>query len=47
VQSGQGWVGYDDAKETPNKVAAAIDRLDYKVAELPVADAPREAPARR
>ena len=41
LESGQAKVIYDDAKQTPDKLAAAIDRLGFQAAVLSVTDAPK------
>lgn len=48
LESGQAKVTYDDTKQTPQKLASAIDMLGFKASVASVADAPRtEAPPRR
>ena len=48
LETGQAKVIYDDTTQTPEKLAAAIDKLGFKASVVSVADAPRsEAPARR
>jgi copper chaperone CopZ len=48
LETGQARVIYDDSKQTPEKVAAAIDKLGFKASVVSVAEAPTtEAPARR
>lgn len=46
LETGQARVIYDATKQTPEKLAAAIDRLGYKASLVSVAEAPTsEAPA--
>lgn len=40
-EKGQARVIYDDAVQSPEKLAAAIDKLGFKAAVVSVADAPR------
>jgi copper chaperone CopZ len=48
LETGQARITYDDTKQTPQKLAAAIDMLGFKAALVSVADAPTgEAPAPR
>jgi copper chaperone CopZ len=48
LETGQARVIYDDTKQTPSSVAAAIDKLGFKPSVVSVAKAPTsEAPARR
>ena len=48
LQTGQAKVTYDDTKQTPEKLASAIDMLGFKASVVSVAEAPQiEAPARR
>ncbi len=48
LETGQARVVYDDSKQTPEKLAAAIDKLGFKASVVSVAEAPTsEAPARR
>jgi hypothetical protein len=48
LEAGQARVIYDDTRQTPEKLAAAIDMLGFKASVLSVAEAPTsEAPARR
>jgi copper chaperone CopZ len=48
LETGQARVIYDDSKQTPEKVAAAIDKLGFKASVVSVAEAPTTAaPARR
>ena len=48
LESGQAKVTYDDTTQTPEKLAAAIDKLGFKASLVSVADAPTsEAPPRR
>ncbi|MGH7542835.1 MAG: heavy-metal-associated domain-containing protein [Gemmatimonadota bacterium] len=46
LETGQARVIYDDTKQTPEKLAGAIDRLGYKASLVSVAEAPTsKAPA--
>jgi copper chaperone CopZ len=48
LETGQANVTYDDTKQSPEKLAAAIDRLGFKASVVSVTEAPAsEAPARR
>jgi copper chaperone CopZ len=48
LETGQARVIYDDTIQTPEKLAAAIDKLGFKAVVVSVADASQsEAPARR
>ena len=48
LETGQAKVIYDDSKQTPEKLAAAINKLGFKASVVSVAGAPTgEAPARR
>ena len=48
LETGQAKVIYDDTTQTPEKLAAAIDKLGFKASVVSVAKAPHsEAPARR
>lgn len=48
LETGQARIIYDDTKQTPEKLAAAIDKLGFKAAVLSVAEAPAtEGPLRR
>jgi len=48
LETGQAKVIYDDTKQTPEKLAAAIDKLGYRASVVSVAEAPRsEAPPGR
>jgi copper chaperone CopZ len=48
LETGQAKVIYDDTRQTPEKLAAAIDKLGFKASVLSVAEAPAgEPPARR
>jgi len=48
LETGQATVIYDDTRQTPEKLAAAIDKLGFKASVVAVAEAPTsEAPARR
>ncbi len=45
LETGQARVTYDDTKQTPEKLASAIDILGFKASLMSVADAPaKEAP---
>lgn len=47
LETGQARVIYDDSKQTPEKLAAAIDKLGFKASVVSVGEAPTsEAPAR-
>jgi len=47
-ETGQAKVIYDDTKQTPEKLAAAIDKLGFKASVVGVTEAPDgEAPTRR
>ncbi len=41
LEPGQAKVIYDDTKQTPAKLAAAIDKLGYKASVVSVSEAPR------
>ncbi len=41
LETGQARVIYDDTKQTPEKLASAIDMLGFKASVVSVADAPR------
>jgi len=41
LEAGQAKVIYDDAKQTPQKLAGAIDTLGFQASVLSVTDAPR------
>jgi copper chaperone CopZ len=41
LETGEARVSYDDSKQTPEKLAAAIDRLGYQASVLSVATAPK------
>jgi copper chaperone CopZ len=48
LETGQAKVLYDDTKQTPEKLAAAIDRLGFKASVVSVTAAPTsEAPPER
>ena len=48
LEMGQAKVIYDDATQTPEKLATAIDKLGFKASVVSVAEVPHsEAPARR
>ena len=48
LETGQARVIYDDSKQSPEKLAAAVDKLGFKASVMSVAQAPTsEAPARR
>ena len=48
LETGEAKVIYDDAKQTPEKLAAVIDKLGFKVWAVSVAEAPRsDAPPKR
>lgn len=48
LETGQARVIYDDSKQTPEKLAAAVDKLGFKSSVVSVAEVPTgEAPARR
>jgi copper chaperone CopZ len=48
LEPGQAKVIYDDTKQTPEKLAAAIDKLGYKASVVSVSEAPRgDAPPGR
>jgi len=48
LETGQANVIYDDTKQSPEKLAAAIDKLGFKASVLSVTEGPTgEAPARR
>lgn len=48
LETGQARVIYDDSKQTPEKLASAIDMLGFKASVASVTEPPRiEAPARR
>jgi copper chaperone CopZ len=40
LETGQASVVFDDTRQTPEKLAAAIDRLGFKASLLSVADSP-------
>ena len=45
LQTGQARIIYDDTKQTPEKLASAIDMLGFKASLVSVTDAPTsEAP---
>ncbi len=39
-ETGRAHVVYDDTKQSPEKLAAAIDKLGFKASVISVADAP-------
>jgi copper chaperone CopZ len=45
LETGQARVTYDDTKQTPEKLASAIDMLGFKAALVSVADAPTSPPS--
>ena len=48
LETGQARVIYDDSKQTPEKLASAIDMLGFKASVVSVTEPPRsEAPTRR
>lgn len=48
LETGQAKVIYDDTKQTPEKLAAVIDKLGFKASVVGVTEAPDgEAPTRR
>jgi copper chaperone CopZ len=48
LETGQARIIYDDQKQTPEKLAAAIDRLGFKASVVSAAEAPTsETPAKR
>lgn len=48
LETGQARIIYDDSKQTPKKLAAAIDKLGFKASVASVTEAPTgEAPVRR
>jgi len=48
LESGQAKVIYDDTRQTPEKLAAAIDKLGFRASVVSVAEAPSsEAPPGR
>ncbi len=48
LETGQARIVYDDTKQTPETLAAAIDKLGFQASVLSVAEAPAtETPARR
>lgn len=40
LETGQARIIYDDQRQTPEKLAAAIDKLGYTASVLSVAEAP-------
>lgn len=47
LETGQARVIYDESKQTPEKLAAAIDKLGFRASVVSVGEAPTsEAPAR-
>lgn len=48
LETGQANVMYDDAKQTPEKLAAAIDKLGFKASVVSGTEPPEsQTPARR
>ncbi len=48
LETGQARVVYDDTRQTPEKLVAAIDMLGFKASVVSVAEAPTgETPPRR
>lgn len=48
LETGQAKVIYDDRQQTPEKLAAAIDKLGFKASVVSVAEAPTgETPTNR
>lgn len=49
LETGQARVTYDDTKQTPEKLASAVDMLGFKAALVSVVDAPttEASPPRR
>lgn len=48
LETGQAKVIYDDTRQTPEKLAATIDKLGFKTALVSVGEVPAsEAPAKR
>ena len=48
LETGQAKVLYDDTQQTPEKLAAAVDKLGFRASVVSVAAAPTsEAPPRR
>lgn len=48
LETGQARVVYDDTRQAPEKLAAAIDKLGFKASVISVAEAPAQpAPPRR
>lgn len=45
LESGQAKVIYDDTRQTPEKLAAAIDKLGFRASVVSVAQAPSSEPA--
>ncbi len=45
LETGQAKVIYDDTKQTPEKLAAAIDKLGFRASVVSVAQAPSSEPA--
>ena len=43
-ETGRAQVVYDDTKQSPEKLAAAIDKLVFKASVISVADAPATDP---
>jgi copper chaperone CopZ len=48
LETGEAKVIYDDTKQTPEKLAAVIDKLGFKASVVSVAEAPTsETPTKR
>jgi copper chaperone CopZ len=48
LETGRARIIYDDQKQTPEKLAAAVDRLGFKASVLSVTQAPTgDGPARK
>jgi copper chaperone CopZ len=48
LETGQARIIYDDTKQTPEKLAATIDKLGFKASVLSVTEAPAtQGPAKR
>jgi copper chaperone CopZ len=45
LETGQAEVLYDDTKQTPEKLAAAIDRLGFRASVVSVGEPPRSEAA--
>ncbi len=46
-ETGLARVTYDDTKQTPEKLASAIDMLGFKASVVSVGEAPASAPVKR